>query len=96
MNTHELSINRCFGFYLMASYLYYIHDESMLLDEEYDAICKRLYKEWKNITHVHKKIVKKTYLQTGSGFSIKEHEYPLITRSTAHWIYKNKIIQQVG
>ena len=55
----EISINRCVALYLMSSYLYYKKDTNVLSDGDFDAICQRLLAEWENITHPHKKFLKK-------------------------------------
>ena len=59
MNVAEISIDRCVAFYLMSSYLYYERDTNVLSDGEYDTLCQRLLAEWKDITHPHKKFLKK-------------------------------------
>lgn len=81
MNVSEISINRCVALYLMSSYLYYKKDTNVLSDGDFDAICKRLLAEWKNITHPHKKFLKKGSLKAGTGFNIKK--YPTIVMSAA-------------
>jgi len=77
----EISINRCVALYMMSSYLYYKKDTNVLSDGDFDAICKRLLAEWKDITHPHKKFLKKGSLEAGTGFNIKK--YPAIVRSSA-------------
>lgn len=44
-------------FYLMASYLYYQCEVSLMSDTEYDKICVRLDAEWEEITHPHKRYI---------------------------------------
>jgi NAD-dependent DNA ligase len=63
--------NMLVPYYLMYSYLYYKKDISMITDEEYDRICKELYKEWKNIEHFHKPLINKEALLSGTGYTLK-------------------------
>jgi len=81
INVSEISINRCVALYMMSSYLYYKKDTNVLSDGDFDAICKRLLAEWKDITYPHKKFLKKGSLEAGTGFNIKK--YPAIVRSSA-------------
>lgn len=74
---------RClFSLYLMASFLYYIHDlPSPWSDHQYDAACKRLLKHWNDFEHPHKSLTDESALRAGSGFHIRW--YPKITQSAA-------------
>lgn len=68
--------------YLMASYLYYHRDESLLRDETYDRLCKRLDAEWDSITHPHRDVVRRVELRAGSCF-LKIEDFPMVARSAA-------------
>tara|TARA_R110002153_G_scaffold29711_16_gene91267 strand:+ start:7249 stop:7539 length:291 start_codon:yes stop_codon:yes gene_type:complete len=68
-NVEEISINRCVPYYLMSSYLYYKQDKSVLHDNDYDSLCKRIIKEWDSITHIHKHFISKESLEAGTGYS---------------------------
>ena len=46
--------NRLVSYYCMSSYLYYDKGKNVLTDGDYDTLCKRILKEWDNITHQHK------------------------------------------
>ena len=81
MNVTEISIDRCVAFYLMSSYLHYERDTNVLSDGEYDTLCQRLLAEWKDITHPHKKFLKKGSLKAGTGYNIKK--YPTMVKSAA-------------
>tara|TARA_R100001086_G_C11644206_1_gene205396 strand:- start:243 stop:461 length:219 start_codon:yes stop_codon:yes gene_type:complete len=65
----------------MSSYLYYERDTNVLSDGEYDTLCQRLLAEWKDITHPHKKFLKKGSLKAGTGYNIKK--YPTMVKSAA-------------
>lgn len=62
--------------FLMASYLYYIKDYSLFTDVQFDYICNALLALWDSIESPFKYIIDKDSLKTGSGFYIKEEEYP--------------------
>ena len=81
MNVTEISIDRCVAFYLMSPYLYNERDTNVLSDGEYDTLCQRLLAEWKDITHPHKKFLKKGSLKAGTGYNIKK--YPTMVKSAA-------------
>lgn len=63
--------NLAVSWYLMSSYLYYHEDVSVITDHEFDTLATVILKEWKNITHPHKKLLKKGDLKAGTGFAIK-------------------------
>ena len=86
-NLNNLSLNQLVPYFLMASYLYYIHDISLFKDEEFDMLCKMLYDNWKNIQHPHKYLIKKKSLKEGTGFYLRERDYPTIVRSAAYQLY---------
>lgn len=75
------SPNLMVPWYLMASHLYYQHDISLLPDEEYDRLCKRLLLEFDSIEHPNKHIVDREGLSAGTGYAIAE--YPGKTQSAA-------------
>lgn len=86
------SINRCVSWYLMASYMYYVCDQNIMPDGDYDELGKRIIAEWDNITHRHKKFLTLEVDESNngqrnlSGFNIEE--YPLIVQSAAHQVYR--------
>ena len=68
---NEISINRLVPYFLMSSYLYYEHDKSVFRDEDFDYLCKRLLDNFDNINHVHKHLIIKEDLESGSGYATK-------------------------
>lgn len=86
----DWSLHRCFSNYMVASYLYYVLDESMFSDCDYDLLCKRLADEWDSFEHQHKHFVTKEDMEAGSGFAIPTLKYPLIVRQAAlAWLDEN-------
>lgn len=74
--------NMLVPWYLMASYLYYHRDESLLLDTTFDVICRRLLTEWDAIKHHHLCNIHTKELSAGTCF-LKESEFPTITKAAA-------------
>lgn len=71
----------------MLSYAYYIANESLIPDTEYDALAKRLLGEWDTFTHPHKHLVTKGDLEAGTLFRLGANHYPLMVRCAAErWI----------
>ncbi len=83
-DVNEVSPNRLVPLYLMSSYLYYQMDTNVFSDTDYDRLCKRLAKEWKNIDHVHKKYMKLESLQAGTGFGIAYTE--MMKSAAVKWL----------
>lgn len=50
-------------FYLMSCYLYYEKDVNVLLDYEFDEMCKILLKNFDKIKHMHKHLLDKESLK---------------------------------
>lgn len=81
MNIDDISIDRLVPIYLMSSYLYYKKDTSVLSDDQFDMLCKRMLDNWSKIKHRHKRLIKKHDLEAGTGYAIKK--YPTIVMSAA-------------
>jgi hypothetical protein len=56
--------------YLIHSYLYYILNESIITDDEYDTMCRQLDMNWSNYQSVWKKYVSRADLKAGTGFAL--------------------------
>lgn len=72
-----------FSWYLASSYSYYLRYTSLLSDEVYDKMCLYLLENYDKLEHPHKHLVTKEMLQAGTGYNLKEEDYPLIVRITA-------------
>lgn len=70
MELDKVSMNRLVPIYLMSSYLYYEHDKNVLDDTQFDYVCKRLYDNFDDVTHMHKHLLDKDNLKAGSGYGI--------------------------
>lgn len=82
-----LPIDRLVPLYLAASYLYYIHDRSLMPDAGYDRICQRLAAEFDSVTHAHASLLDRRALEAGTAYHLRESDYPLIVSSSAWMLY---------
>lgn len=62
--------------YLKHSYLYYIKNDPIVSDSYYDYLCNYLLKNKDKIPEVFLYLVTEDRLRAGTGFDIKESEYP--------------------
>ncbi len=69
--------------YLIHSYLYYIEEDPIISDSEYDKICKDLLAAYDIQTHGHRHLIDEAALEAGTGFHIAEKSYPYIVKTTA-------------
>lgn len=75
--------------FLMASYLYYVRDISLFSDEFYDKLCGQLLDRWDEIEHPHKYLIDPFALSAGTGYYIKEDEYPGMCKGAANLILED-------
>lgn len=74
-------------YYLMSAYLYEEKNRAVLTDSQFDAICKRLDKEWDKVQHRHKYLIERDSLSSSTCGYIKD--YPMMVKCTAmSWIYE--------
>ena len=60
------SINMSIPWYLMAAYAYYIEDDPILEDRDFDLLAKKILKDWDEIEHIHKEYLTKDMLKAGT------------------------------
>lgn len=82
-NLLEVNPNLLVPWFLMASYLYYHTNQSLLSDGYYDELSKELLSRWDQVEHRHKYLITKEDLIAGSLFTLKEEEYPEVCKATA-------------
>lgn len=63
--------NAAVSWWMMSCYAYYVEDDPILSDGLFDELCATIKKNWKKITHVHKRFIEKEAV--GSGFYVKEY-----------------------
>lgn len=82
--------NMLVPWYLMASYGYYVRDESLMSDADFDRVCHMLNDQWDEIEHVHKAIVDRAALSAGTCMLGRE-EYPTMVKGAACRLLKIKM-----
>jgi hypothetical protein len=76
--------DRAVPWVLMASFLYYHRDVTILSDECYDALAKIVAEDFPFITHPHRdRLASLVGAGTSSLYDLKEEDYPLMARSAA-------------
>jgi len=73
--------------YLMCSYAYYMVDESLIPDHQFDALAKWILDNYDSIEHPHKELVTKDDLKAGTYLG----KYPDIV-VVATLMYRDKIL----
>ena len=63
--------NMLVPYYLMHSYLYYVMNEPIIEDIEYDEICRELKEKWDSVNHYHKHLIDKQSLGAGTGYQLQ-------------------------
>lgn len=100
-------ISLLFRHFLIHSWLYYICDESILPDDEFDYICQLLHNNAELVHEVVKELHPKFYrrykkhlnsFSDGSGGFIAKKDYPIITRCAAGGLLEkfNKAKEEKG
>lgn len=84
MNTEGGKLVQAF---LMSSFAYYCLNRSLMSDEQFDKLCKRLHDIYDTFDHPHKYLISKEDLAAGTGFAIKD--YPtIVMHATWHKLDK--------
>lgn len=77
-------VNMAVPWVLMASYLYYHRDTTILTDQQFDGLTKLVRAKWSEITHFHKDLLACLLEQDHSSLHhIPEAAYPQRCRSAA-------------
>lgn len=75
--------NAVVPWWLMASYLYYHHDVSLVSDALYDEMAKDLSSRWGEIRHPHKGMITQEDLLAGTFYGLPAKSYPMSCRAAA-------------
>ena len=68
---YKTNPNMLVPYYLMHSYLYYVMNEPIISDIEYDELCKELKDKWDSVEHYHKHLIDKQSLGAGTGYQLE-------------------------
>ena len=60
------SINMAVPWYLMAAYAYYVEDDPIMEDRDFDLLARKLLKDWDEVEHMHKHYLSKDMLKAGT------------------------------
>ncbi|WGL39761.1 putative NAD-dependent DNA ligase protein [Vibrio phage PG288] len=77
--------NKVVSALLTSSYLYYLRSDlrPIMRDEDFDLCCKLLRRRYREVTHMHKSLIKMSDLRAGTLFRLRDHDYPTITKVVA-------------
>tara|TARA_B100002019_G_scaffold180127_1_gene155538 strand:- start:1759 stop:2073 length:315 start_codon:yes stop_codon:yes gene_type:complete len=68
--------------YLMSAYAYYVEDDPIITDTEFDMLSKWMLHHWDAIDHPHKKLITKGDLEAGTYLG----EYPeMVKNAVSHY-----------
>lgn len=86
------SANNMITWWLMASYLYYHKDTSILSDGRYDALCNQLHSDWEKVDHRHKYAINRDLLTAldlieVSVVSVASNPLATVTEKAAAFLY---------
>jgi hypothetical protein len=82
--------NKLISWFMIASYAYYHLDTQVMSDYDFDFLAIRIKNSWESIDHPHKSLIKKTNLDSSTGYDIN---YPTIVKgATVDFLNKNNII----
>lgn len=82
------------GWFLSASLLYYHFDISILSDERYDEIAKRLLAIYDTLDHQHAPLILKADLEAGSLYAMAFEGYPLMIRAMCLSLMSGKLTNE--
>lgn len=72
MDITDKNSNMLVPWFLMAAYAYYVQDDPILSDSTFDRMCRKMLDEWDTIEHMHKDMITKSELESGTFLG----EYP--------------------
>ena len=75
--------------YLMCAYAYYVEDNPLISDTEFDELSKYILKHYDAIDHPHKKYVTKSNLEAGTYLG----KYPSMVKGAVK-SYRDEIIER--
>lgn len=75
-----------FGWYMIHSYLYYVLNETIINDDDFNKLCQQLILDWDTLEHPHKHLTTLEDLKCSSGNTIK---FPLMVQSAAFKVLRD-------
>ena len=71
---------RMVSYYLLASYAYYVLDDPLMSDSDFDTLCKDMLDNFDKLSHPHKHLVAVEALEAGTCLI---REFPNIVKDSA-------------
>ena len=68
MNVEDLDRNLLVPHYLIHCFIYYELGDSLITDNDFDELAKRLDNEWDSVKHFHKHLIDRDALQSGGSY----------------------------
>lgn len=84
------NINLGVSWYLMASYLYYQENVSLISDDDFDWLGRTLLKSYDTVVHRHWHLITRDELAAGT-LLLPSDKYPEITKDTAIGLYNGRL-----
>jgi NAD-dependent DNA ligase len=72
--------------YLMGAYAYYVEDDPIMSDWDFDMLAKHILENYDNITHPHLHLLTKDDLKAGTYLG----EYPLMVKGALN-AYRHQV-----
>ncbi|WP_316207347.1 DNA ligase LigA-related protein [Bradyrhizobium sp. SZCCHNR3118] len=83
------SLDLCARQIVIASLLYYRHDQSFMSDGEFDKMCQRVSKEWSKLSPLRKFMLGSAEAIRASGFHVK---VTVMAEDSAYgWMQNNRV-----
>ena len=87
-DVESMHYNQLVSWFMIASYAYYHLDTQVMSDYDFDLLVRRIKYNWDNIDHPHRSLIKKTNLDSGTGYDI---EFPSIVKGATIDYIKTKM-----
>lgn len=84
---NDVSEERLVPLILMASWLYYHRNVSLVEDEVFDEWCARLLAVHEITDHPHLRLISEEDLEAGTLYTLKEEDYPSIAKHAGARLY---------
>ena len=72
MNVEDIPIDLLVPHYLVHCAAYHVYNASLVTDNEFDTLSKRLYDAWDCVDHRHKKLIDRTALRTTGAYLVNK------------------------
>lgn len=88
----KINKNSAISWWISASFAYYLRYESLFSDPVFDKLSKWILENYDELEHQHKHLVTKEGLKAGSGYYLKEDDYPLRVKVATETLIRDLLI----